>query len=169
MADLFQASEILEVAISIEENGEAFYREIAGKRKDAVSAGFFRKLADDEVRHSAIFSKMLNDRGKYEPESESYVGEYAAYLRAFADHHVFNKENAGHGAASRMRSMKEILNFAIRIELESIVFYMDLKQDVFKEHGETINKIIDEERGHYNLLSELENHVEKPRVGRAEV
>jgi rubrerythrin len=105
---------------------------------------------------------MLQKIGKYEPDDENYPGEYRAYLKTFADHHIFNKENTGQLLAAKMRSPEEILNFAIRIELESMFFYMEAKHYVPKTQTEVIDRIVEEERSHYLKLIQLQTTISKP-------
>lgn len=157
MPELFQASELLEAAIRIEENGEAFYREIRRTLKDAKAAELFDYLAKEEARHAGIFSEMLQKNGTYKPDDENYPGEYRAYLKTFADHNIFNNKNAGQLLATRMNTPDEIYNFAIRIELESIVFYMDSKDYVPQTQAAVIDRIIKEERSHYLKLITLQS------------
>ena len=49
MADTQQ--EILNTAIKLEEDGKAFYLEVAGKTKNALVKGMFESLAKDEEKH----------------------------------------------------------------------------------------------------------------------
>jgi rubrerythrin len=88
MAVSFNASEILQFAIKIEENGEEFYRLMAEKLKKKELKDVFNYLADEEVKHRKIFETMASRVQHYEPP-ESYPGEYFAYLNAYADEYVF--------------------------------------------------------------------------------
>jgi rubrerythrin len=105
MANIFDASEILKIAVRIEKNGEVFYREIVSKFKEKEIKAIFSFLADEDGRHRKIFEDLLSKTKKYEPP-ESYPGEHIAYLRAFADEHIFNKENAGKLMANKIKTEK---------------------------------------------------------------
>ena len=157
----FQASELLEASIRIEKNGEAFYRGIGKKLKDPKAVELFDYLSKEDARHAGIFSEILQKIGTYEPDGESYPGEYRAYLKTFADHHIFNKENTGLLLANRMHSSEDILNFAIRIELESMFFYMEVKHYVPKTQMAVIDQIVEEERSHYLKLIQLQPTISK--------
>jgi len=56
MAYVFNADEILEMAIQIEENGAAFYRKAAELQKDASDQDFLQRLAVMEDSHKETFS-----------------------------------------------------------------------------------------------------------------
>ena len=154
MAKIFGASEIFEFAIRIEENGETFYREMAKKLKHKEIKDLFNYLADEEVKHRKTFENMLSEIEKYEPP-ESYPGEYFAYLRAYADEHIFTKEKKGNFMAKKINTAKEAINFAIEIELDSILYYLEAKNLVPEYEKNKIDKIIEEERRHYLRLCQI--------------
>ena len=71
----FNASEIFQFAIRMEEDGEKFYRDMAVKFNDEKFKDFFIALADEEVIHKKIFEQMVSRIESYDPP-ESYPGEY---------------------------------------------------------------------------------------------
>jgi rubrerythrin len=154
MPRFFAASEVLEFAIRIEENGEAFYRAIAKKIKTAKIKELFNYLADEEVKHRRIFTDMLSKIEKYEP-AESFPGEYFLYLRAYADEHVFTKAKTGALMARKINTAKGAVGFALGIELDSILYYMEAKNLVPEHQRQVIDGIADEERHHYLKLLEI--------------
>ena len=151
MAVPLRASEVIQFAIRIEENGEAFYRQMAQKIKTKDIKNIFERLADEEVSHRNLFQNMVSKIEHYEP-LESYPGEYFAYLRAYADGHVFTKEKKGQLFARKIKTAKEALEFAIRAEIDSILYYMEAKKLVPDDQKDIIDKVIEEERRHYLKL-----------------
>lgn len=149
--NIFGASEVLEFAIRIEENGESLYREFSRKLKQKKIKDLFNRLADEEIKHRAIFEEMLLQIENYQPP-ESYPGEYFAYLRAYADDKIFTKEKKGSLMAKKITTEKEALDFAIEIELDSILYYLEAKNLVPDYQRNTIDKIVEEERSHYLKL-----------------
>ena len=90
---VFEASDIVEVAIRIEENGANFYRyavQVAGKEE---TKALFRQLADEEVKHQKTFAEILAGMDQSVPP-EGYDGEYAAYLHSYVDNHLVFKTDA---------------------------------------------------------------------------
>ena len=156
MPELFNASDILEAAIRIEENGEVFYRDMAKKVKDVQVRQVFELLANENVKHQRIFADLLAQVDDTKP-LEEYSGEYMDYLYAFADHHVFNQENMGRLKAKQIKTTRQALKFAIQIELDSLLFYLDAKNLVPEAQAEVISRILEEERRHYLKLQKMKN------------
>ena len=114
---VFEASEILQFAVRIEETGEKAYRHFA---KSIEGAGeTFNYLADEEVKHKKTFEEMLSKVEKYEPP-ESYPGEYFAYLRAYADNLIF-AEKALDRELARVKDRESAVEFGIRREVDSLL------------------------------------------------
>ncbi|MCK4352928.1 ferritin family protein [candidate division WOR-3 bacterium] len=150
---IFQASEIFQFAIRIEENGEKFYREISKIIKDKEIKSVLNYLADEEAKHRKLFGDMVSKIEKYEPP-ESYPGEYFAYLRAYVDNIIFTNEMLNK-EISQIKDTVSAMNFAIQMELDSILYYEEVKKFVSESQHISINKIIDEERKHFLKLVEL--------------
>ena len=164
MPELFNASDVLETAIRIEENGEVFYRQAAKKIKTDPVQKIFEFLANEDVKHRRIFSELLNQAGESKPV-EGYSGEYMDYLRAYADRHVFNKENTGLQKAKLIKSAKQAIKFAVKIELDSILFYLEAKTLIPKNQWELVDQIIEEERRHYLKLLKIQDEIKRKQSG----
>lgn len=154
MVKIFAAAEIVQLAIRIEENGEEFYRLMAQKTRDKNIKDIFSYLADQEIKHGQTFRELLSRVEHYEP-AESYPGEYFSYLRAYADEHIFTQEKKGRLVARKIKSAKEGVKFALGIERDSILYYLEAKNLVPEGQKETIGKIVEEERRHYLTLTEV--------------
>jgi rubrerythrin len=150
MMSLLNVNDLVQFAVRIEENGERFYRAWAKRVSDPVQAAFFTKLADDEVKHKEIYATMLGRIGPSEPDMETYE-EYMAYLRMFTEGVLFNEEKNSREMAA-VNSVGDALDFAAKQELDSILFYLELKTFVPKAQEETINEVVKEERRHYIAL-----------------
>ncbi len=148
---IFQPSEIFQFAIKIEENGEKFYREMAQKLDDKEIKELFSALAEEEVKHKRTYEGMVSKIEEYEP-FENYPGEYFAYLRAYADNHIFTPEKLSH-EMEKIKDAASALQFAINRELDSILYYQEVKKLVPQAQRDLIDKIIDEERRHFVKLS----------------
>jgi len=77
----FNASEIYQFAIRIEENGEAFYRKVAASTPDARLKELFDFLAGEEAKHRRTFETTLAGIADYRPP-EIFPDEYFLYLRS---------------------------------------------------------------------------------------
>jgi rubrerythrin len=154
---MFKPSEILQFAIRIEDNGELFYRGAAKKVDLQEVKDLFEGIADEEVKHKRTYEKMLSTVESYQPP-ESYPGEYFEYLRAYADNHIFPPEKMKKEIET-VTTAERALDFAIARELESILYYQELKNIVPEYERSKIDAIIDEERRHYVKLSKCKDAV----------
>jgi rubrerythrin len=158
----FNADEVFKMAEQIERNGVSFYLEAAENISDTSVRPLFLDLAAMEVEHEKVFASMRADLSDEEREPAIFdpEGEAALYLRALADLQVFVKEVEGNfilpADLTEQEKIRKILQAAICLEKESIVFYLGIKELVPAKAGkDKIDKIIKEEMGHIRLLSGL--------------
>ncbi len=148
----YSASEVFQFAIRIEENGALLYRRLAEKTEDSRWKEIFTYLADQEDQHRTTFEKLLASLENYQPQ-EIYPDEYFLYLRSFADNIIFTSQTEKELAAGS--GITDIIDFAIRRELDSIMYYLETKPLVPPGQQNQVEKIIEEERRHFLQLSEL--------------
>lgn len=151
---LFNSSEVVEMGIQIERNGLSFYTALADKSEDNKIKDLFRFLAREEEKHIVAFQNVLSKVERYEP-SESYPGEYFAYLNALASEYVFTQKDKGEQIAEEIKSDKEAVEFAIGFEKDSIIFYEGMKTVVFENEHKVINELIKQEQEHLKKLVDL--------------
>ena len=159
MSIFFDASEIFQFAIRIEENGEKFYRHAVRITRDDDTKEIFDYLADEESDHKKTFENLLSKMEKYEP-FEDYPGEYLEYLRAYVDKIIFTNEVLDK-EIPRITDTLLAINFGIQRELDSILYYHEIKKFVPKSQHKLIDKIIDEERNHFSKLTGLRKRYEQ--------
>ncbi len=153
--------DVVNFAIRIEENGERFYREAAEIITNQPVKELFQRLAQEEVGHRKTFEKMLSSLGDYRPP-ETYEGEYLAYLKDFIDGKAVFKDHPDIGQLAKASSITGALDFAIQREMDSILYYQEIKTVVDTRHADTIGLIIDEERKHFAILSKLRREATSP-------
>lgn len=157
---VFQASDIVEIAVRIEENGVNFYRfaeQLAGQQE---AKNLFAGLAEAEVAHKRTFEGIFAKMEKSAPP-ESYSGEYAAYLRAYVDNNIIFTKDVMDKELAKVKDTLAAIDFAIRRELDSVLYYHEIKQLVpAAQHG-AIEQIIDEERKHFSALAEMKKRFTK--------
>ena len=154
----FNADEVFEMAIRIEENGAAFYRKAAELQSEAKNREFLEELAAMEDGHKATFieiRKTLINKDKagkvFDPQNE-----LSQYLAAMSDTHGGEGSPSAADSLTGTETIEELLKIAIGLEKESVLFYLGMKDMVAAEHGhERIDDIIREERGHIAQLSSL--------------
>lgn len=149
---VFELGEVFQFAIRIEEGGEKYYTEMARKIDDAEVKAMFTALASEEIKHRKTYEVMVSKIEKYEP-IESYPGEYYAYLRAYADNIIFTPKKLD----EEMRKIADVgsaLKFAIDRELDSILYYQEVKNLVSPSQRDLVDRIIEEERRHFVKLTQ---------------
>jgi len=154
MADIFKAGEIVDIAIQIERNGYAFYKELSKTSRNFPVQEAFGLMAAEEKEHIAAFEKLSEKSGAFAPP-ESYPGEYMLYLKAFAGQNIFTKEKQGSAAADKVSSDAEAIDMAVGFEKDSIIFYYDMKKFIPREEEGVIDSLIDEEKKHLERLLRL--------------
>jgi rubrerythrin len=153
----FKASEIIQVGIKIEENGEKLYNHARSIADDPKMKEFFGFLASEEAKHKGIFQGMLAKAETYEPP-ETYPGEYLAYLRAYAQDIVFPPD-VMEEEMEDLYEVEEVVEFALQREIESILYYVEAKSLMPKGQADEIDKMIAEERKHYLKLVEVRKNL----------
>jgi rubrerythrin len=160
MSVTFDASDILEIAIEIEKNGEKFYKKAAGIVKDSRTKQFLIELADMEKEHEETFRQMMETL----PESETKVldpdNEASLYLQAMADGNVFDVKKDISNMLAGKETAEQIFKIAIQAEKDSIIYYIGLEDFLpDEEDKKRVDKIIEEERSHilalYQQLKEI--------------
>jgi len=151
---VFAASDVVEVAIRIEENGSDFYKyaERISRKKEAKK--LFAQLAQAEVAHKKIFEKIFAKMEKNSP-FETYDGEYSAYLRSYVDNNIVFTKEAMDKEFAKVKNTIAALDFAIQRELDSILYYHEIKKLVSSAQHKTLEQIIEEERKHFLSLTEM--------------
>ena len=154
----FKASEMFQIAMRIEENGERLYRHAVNLTDDAKMKDMFGFVADEETKHRKTFEGMLSKIEDYQPP-ERYPGEYFAYLKAYAENVVFPPERMERELA-KITDVDGALEFAIQREIESILYYIEAKGFVPENQRDAIDEIIAEERKHYLKLTEIKRSLD---------
>ncbi len=162
----FNADEIFQMALRIETNGVRFYRRAADGAGNETGRQLLLRLAAMEETHEKIFARMregLTDQERkkrvYDPGDES-----SEYLRAWADQNVFDLRTDPSEKLTGKENLGSILQTAIGLEKDSIVFYLGMKDVIPEKLGRgKVEEIIKEEMRHVALLSrELETLRHQP-------
>jgi len=149
---IFEASDIVEIAVRIEENGANFYKFAEQLAKQEEAKKLFAFLATEEIAHKKIFEGIFAKMEKYSPP-ESYEGEYSSYLRDYVDSNIIFTKEAMDKELAKVKDTASALDFAIRRELDSILYYHEIKRFVPATQHATLDQIIEEERKHFSRLS----------------
>jgi rubrerythrin len=154
----FNADEIFEMAIRIEDNGARFYRKAATLQSDTQNRKMLENLEAMEKHHKGIFEDMRSQISEAEKSATVFdpAGEATQYLSAMADSHKGEGSPAAAELLTGKESIAEIVDIAIGLEKESILFYIGLKDLVPPNLGQDkLDEIISEERQHIIQLNKI--------------
>lgn len=158
----FNLDEIFTIAVDIEKNGEKFYRRAAELATDEDTKKLLTELADWERGHIKVFSDLhARLRGVEEGDfAWDPYGEVELYLKAIADRQVFTKKQDFAEIAENCGSLKEVLEFALARENDSVAFYTSIDMVMPEQLSEgKVSAIVKEEIGHVRLLTEKLNRL----------
>ncbi len=155
MGSMFDATDIVQFAVRVEENGANFYRFAVQLMKDDDAKKIFERLAEEEVKHGKTFSQIFAAMEKSPPPPESFAGEYAAYLRSYVDNAVIFRKDLLDKEMALVKDTVSALDFGIRRELDSINYYHEIKELLGPGNYDAIDRIIAEERKHFCILTDL--------------
>jgi len=153
----FTGSEVIEMALKIEENGMKFYTDAFKVSKDEKVKALFKRLAIEEAHHIKTFSAMKDlVKDEYVTEGfDPYITEASEYLRQMADSEVFKNPRDGAIFAGSIANPAEVLDFAIGMEKDSIVFYREYEKVIVEKDKAVLAALIEQEEEHLELLTEL--------------
>lgn len=154
---MFSAKEIIELAIKIEKNGEAVYRSAIEKVPNPELVPLLEWMADEEVKHANWFAELKHN---LETKNENpFVEEMG--------HELFNEMLGDKNFSLKdvdfaaIEEIDDLIETFIEFEKDTIIFYEVLKpfveDPVVREY---LNKIIDEEKHHIELLKEITDRKE---------
>ncbi len=153
---VFKAAHALEMAMKIEQDGEAFYEAAAEKTGDADVAALFQDLAGRERAHYQVFKGMADEVGPPpEPSREEEVGDYESFLRVALNRAVFTGPDKALRLAEQAGERETALRAAMGLEKDTMLFYYDLREMVNDADRAIISEIIREEKQHLRRLAQM--------------
>lgn len=150
---MFSATEILELAEKIEENGEVFYRDAAKRVLNPLVRDLFIWLAEEEVKHREWFSTEKKKLPK-EGGDQYLIDAGNAILKNILDDQTFSLKDTD---PSKMKRVEDLFRAAQEFENDTILFF-EMIMSLVSDFGtmEHLEDIIEEERHHIERLSEFE-------------
>jgi rubrerythrin len=153
MANLFLASEILEVSISEEINGAAFYAAVAESAQNEILKKTAAELSEQEKNHATRFYGLQEELKKTEP-STLYTRGRDEYLNWIVNSKIFTDSDTAEILA-RSKSDEETIQFALKVEEASLTLLRELETHVDEDGRHVVQLTIEEEEQHVQLLTDL--------------
>ncbi|MGD9057044.1 MAG: ferritin family protein [Desulfobacterales bacterium] len=149
---MFTAHEILDLAIQLEENGEAVYREAAGQAKNADIRELLLWMVEEEVKHARLFKEL-----KQEIEIRS-INPFMEEMSRKVFGGILGDKSFSHREVNfaEIKRTQDLIKIFIEFEKDTVLFYETLLP--FIEDNNTLHyvtKIIAEENNHIKKLQEL--------------
>ena len=151
---MFTAGEILDIALKIEQNGEAVYRQAI---QDLVNPDIAKRLtwmADEEARHAEWFMKLKSELRTH--KNHIAVNEMNSnVLQNIIGKQSFTLQDINFPGVDDMRNL---INIFIEFEKDGILFY-EMLRTFIKDPDvlESLNQIIAEEYQHIETLQEIKS------------
>jgi len=156
---LFTAAQALEMAMDIEKNGEAYYREVAAKSTDPEVKALFEDLAVQEQGHYRVFQRMLEGPTPAPAPSTvypaAYYDEYQAYMQVALNNALFAGPDKAMALARKAETREMALRAGLDFEKDTLLFFYDLRDMVSQAEQEAITGIIREEQKHLRTLARM--------------
>ena len=151
---MFTSKEILDIALKIEQNGEAVYRRATHKLANQVIVKRLIWMADEEARHAKWFMELQSDLGtQNNPITLDEMN--SGILRDLIGEQSFTLQDIDFPGVD---DMPTLINIFIEFEKDGILFY-ELLRTFIKDQKvlESLDQIIAEEYQHIEFLKELKS------------
>ena len=154
----FSGKEILSIALRLELNGEAFYREASKMVGQKELYDLFIYLAMEEKRHYRHFKKLADVANKSQtlpffhlPDAD----ELSLYLSVLSGLKIFTDPQAGAKLGREVKNDSVALEIAIGLESDAIIFFRELLNNVSDNDKELVENLIAEEEDHVRRLRDF--------------
>jgi rubrerythrin len=163
---LFAAEEILDMAIRIEQNGEAVYRSAVEKIANPALISLLEWMADEEVKHAEWFLELKTEAATL--AKSPFVQEMGReFINDILGEQSFSLKEVDFSQIDRINDLIDIL---IEFEEDGILFYEMLQP--FIQDQETLaqlNKIIAEEKRHIEQLTEFKESETPSKISKTRI
>jgi rubrerythrin len=150
---MFTVADIREIAVQIEKNGEAAYRQAAEMVSDPAIVKIFNWMADEEQRHAQWFSTIESTEPLTEEQLElEQMGRQL--LQEMVADQTFSLDRK---LLAQTSSFTEALEQAKLFEKDTVMFYEFLLNLISEEQPRLeLERVIREEKRHIDQLEEMQ-------------
>lgn len=156
---MFTTSELFDLAVQVEVNGEQFYRYALRRVKRDSLKNLFGWLADQELLHKGTFAE-IKERIVHETEPAPDLSSLSPdALRSAMGRHAFSLDEL---QIDSIRNEEEILRAALVFEEDTLLFF-EFISPFISDPGVTsmLEKIKTEEFNHKQLIVEKISEIEQ--------
>jgi rubrerythrin len=146
---------IYDFAIQMENEGAAFYRELAGKSPNPSVQSVLRMLAEEEDKHAAAVRAMAAEQ----PDAELETADVLANAK-----NIFRRVKEFGEPFVTETDQIHLYRQALELEEKSRAFYLDRADEVKGPKAKRLfERLADEEGKHAQLLENLIEAVSRPK------
>jgi rubrerythrin len=159
---LFKAADIVELAMQVEQSGEAFYSAVAAKVETQDARELFEYLAGQEVAHYQVFERLSQTIREAPFMTDEEWDLYMDYLSGTVQSAFFEGTDKALALAETVTDAPHAIQMAIGFEKETLLFFYDLRERIPDQDRPVIEKIVEEEKRHIRrLVSKLNANEDK--------
>lgn len=148
---MFSLRDVLDMAVTIERNGEAVYRGALGHTGDPELAEVLEWMAGEEARHAEHFGRLRDELAR--DEENPILDELGRLMLAdIVGDQRFSLEEVDF---TRIDEVNDLIQVMIDFESDTLTFY-ELFRNLLADEEERVRleAIIDDERRHIRKLKE---------------
>ncbi len=149
---MFSAKEILDIAIRIEKNGEAVYRDAMKKVSDPDFVSLLEWMAEEEAQHAQCFSDLKQEceTSSRNPFAEEMV------MQSFQEIMGARNFSLREADFSAVKNADELVGIFIEFEEDTLIFYEMLQSFVEDKNVlAQLSQIMSEEKQHIEKLKSV--------------
>ncbi|MCU0848797.1 MAG: ferritin family protein [Spirochaetes bacterium] len=150
----YSMEDIINIAIGLEESGVNFYEKCSKLFKDPGKADVFRFMVREERDHSKTFGALKSKLKSFDPHLSLKYREFIAKMGA---ERVFPEKEDVVKELSKIVTVVDAVDYAIKKEQETIIFYNEMKElyDNDAPELDVLNHVIREEEKHIEDLKKM--------------
>jgi len=148
---MFTLTDIIEIAVQIEKNGERTYRRAQQETSDPSLADLLGLLADEELEHERWFAEFKN-RAVTKPVDKNLEAMGRELFQNILGDKAFSLDDAD---LSQVADIQAVMRISAEFEQDTVVFYEMLEPFVEEPQSRNdLRLIIEEEKNHFRNLQE---------------
>ena len=148
---MFTLSDIFELALQIEKNGESTYRRAQRKTSNPSLADLFGLLADEELKHQRWFTEFKGRVGT-KPVDQNLEALGRELFQSILGEKAFSLDEVD---LSQVADTRTVVRISAEFEQDTVFFYEMLEPFVEEPQSrDDLRLIIEEEKGHVRDLQE---------------
>ena len=159
MNNNINAEEILQIAITIEENGQEFYSMALKSFTNPAIRDQIESLAVWEDGHIERLKELLREIDNADDEFPIFSSpeeDSSLYIKSIGDEHIFVQDGSIDDVIKECKTVEDILRLALRFERDSVKFYKSVAgQAICEDTKKTLFTIMDEEQTHVSQIEKL--------------